>query len=65
MTVQAFLGALGLLIAAEGLVYSAFPGAMRRLFATLLSAPEATLRWIGMGAACAGLALVFLAATLG
>lgn len=65
MSVQAFLGALGLLIAAEGLVYFAFPGAMRRLFATLLAAPEATLRWIGMGAACVGLALVALAATLG
>jgi uncharacterized protein YjeT (DUF2065 family) len=65
VTIQAFLGALGLLIAAVGLVYSAFPGAMRRLFATLLAAPEATLRWIGLGAATAGLALVALAATLG
>ncbi|WP_291295612.1 DUF2065 domain-containing protein [Elioraea sp.] len=65
MSVGAFLGALGLLIAVEGLVYFAFPGAVRRVFAALLAAPEATFRRIGLGAASLGVVLVIIAATLG
>jgi hypothetical protein len=65
LSIGAFLGALGLLIAAEGLVYFAFPDAVRRVFATVLAGPEATLRLIGLAMASLGVVLVIIAATLG
>lgn len=62
MTLPAFLGALGLLIAAEGLVYAVFPGAVRRAMAALLALPDERLRQIGLATLAAGAALVAVAA---
>lgn len=64
MTFTAVLGALGLLIAAEGLVYGAFPAQVKRAAAMLLALPEHRLRQIGLAAAASGVALVGLAALL-
>ena len=64
MTFSALLGALGLLIAAEGLVYAAFPGHVKRAVAALLALPEDRLRQLGFAAAAFGVLLVAAAALL-
>jgi len=58
---MAFLvAALGLLLAIEGLTLAAFPGAAKRAAAAIIDAPEGTLRAMGIIAAIAGVALVWL-----
>jgi len=53
------LAALGLLLAIEGLVLAAFPGAAKRAAAAIIDAPEGTLRTMGLIAAIAGVAVVW------
>jgi len=65
MTLAAFLGALGLLIAAEGLVYAAFPARVREAIAALLALDDAALRRLGLVAAGLGVLLVAIAAGIG
>jgi uncharacterized protein YjeT (DUF2065 family) len=65
VSVAAFIAALGLLIAAEGLAYAAFPGRVREALAALLALPEGQLRGLGLAAAAFGLALVGGASLLG
>jgi uncharacterized protein len=55
-----FLAALGLVFVLEGLVFAAFPGAAKRSLATLVTAPEASLRMVGLVSAVLGLAVVWL-----
>jgi len=62
MSLSAFLGALGLLIAAEGLAYAAFPGRVREALSALLALDDAGLRRLGFAAAAAGLVLLAAAA---
>jgi uncharacterized protein YjeT (DUF2065 family) len=64
VTLSALLGALGLLIAAEGLVYAAFPAQVKRAIATLLALPEERLRLLGLAAAGLGVLLVAAAAAI-
>lgn len=64
MTVAAFVGALGLLIAAEGLVYAAFPARVREALVALLALPEGQLRGLGLVAAALGLLLLGVASLL-
>ena len=52
--------ALGLVLVIEGLLYAAFPGAVRQMLAVVEQTPEATLRWSGVVAAVAGLGVVWL-----
>ncbi len=55
-----FLAALGLVFVIEGLIFAAFPGQAKRSMAAVLATPDVTLRAIGLGAAVAGVILVWL-----
>lgn len=54
------LVALGLVLVIEGLLYAAFPGAIRRMLAVVEQTPDATLRWSGLAAAALGLGVVWV-----
>jgi len=62
MTLAALFGALGLLIAAEGLLYAAFPSAVRRAMAALLALSDERLRQLGLATLAFGVLVVALAA---
>lgn len=53
--------ALGLVLVIEGVVYGGFPGLAKRLAVEVLNTSENTLRYAGIGAACIGVAIVWLA----
>jgi len=53
------VAALGLLLAIEGLMFAAFPGAAKRAAAAIIDAPEGTLRAVGLIAAILGVVLVW------
>ncbi|HRF09450.1 MAG TPA: DUF2065 domain-containing protein [Xanthobacteraceae bacterium] len=55
------VAALGLLLAIEGLMFAAFPGAAKRAAAAIIDAPEGTLRAVGLIAAILGVVLVWFA----
>ena len=55
-----FLTAVGLVLVIEGLLYAAFPDAMRRALALVLSLPAAQVRAVGLGTAALGLLCVWL-----
>jgi len=52
--------AIGLILALEGGLYAAFPGAMKRMMVVVLQQPDESLRMLGLGAATAGVAIVWL-----
>lgn len=58
---ELFLRALGLAIVLEGLIWSLFPGGMRRALLELLPRPESQLRLAGLAAVALGLLLIWLA----
>lgn len=64
MSLAGLLAGLGLVLALEGLVYAAFPDAVRRALATLVSLPDTTLRGLGLAVAATGAALVLVAGAL-
>jgi len=51
--------ALGLMLAIEGLVFAAAPGAAKRLAASALEAPEGMLRITGVVCAAVGVLIVW------
>ena len=53
--------ALGLAIAIEGLLYAVLPGQMKRMMAQVLGTGDDALRFIGLGTASFGVALVWIA----
>ncbi len=55
-----FLVALGLVFAIEGLVFAAFPAAVKRAMAQVMNAPDAVLRLVGIASAGAGVILIWL-----
>jgi uncharacterized protein YjeT (DUF2065 family) len=55
-----FLTALALILVIEGVIYAAFPEAMKRLMTTVLDSQEDTLRKAGIAAALTGLVCVWL-----
>ncbi len=55
-----FVVALGLALALEGLFYGGFPSAARRMAAQVATLPDSALRAAGIGAAAAGVFLVWL-----
>lgn len=63
MTLAALVAALGLVLAAEGLLYALFPAAVRDALVRLAALPEARLRAVGLVGAGGG-ALIVLAAGL-
>ncbi|NQV85068.1 MAG: DUF2065 domain-containing protein [Rhodospirillales bacterium] len=52
--------ALGLAIAMEGILYSLFPDAMKRMMAQVIALPSGTIRGVGIGAAFAGVFILWL-----
>jgi uncharacterized protein YjeT (DUF2065 family) len=54
------LSALGLVLALEGALYAAFPGAMRRALTSIGTQPDQALRMAGLIALMGGVALVWL-----
>lgn len=63
MTPAALVAALGLVLAAEGLLYALFPGTVRGVLARLIGLPDHGLRAVGLGVAALG-AVLALAASL-
>jgi len=55
-----FLTALGLALAIEGALYSAFPGPMRRALAAASRMPDPSLRLGGLAALAIGVFVVWL-----
>jgi uncharacterized protein YjeT (DUF2065 family) len=55
-----FIVAIGLVLAIEGLIFAAFPGAAKRLAANALESPENSLRIAGVVSAVLGITLVWL-----
>jgi uncharacterized protein YjeT (DUF2065 family) len=54
------LAALGLVLAIEGCLFAAFPGAARQAMLSTAATPEASLRRIGLFSAVLGVILVWL-----
>lgn len=54
------LVALGLAIALEGALYAIAPNAMKRAIAQILTLPEQTIRYAGIGALALGVLIVWL-----
>ncbi len=55
-----FVVAIGLVFAVEGLLFAAFPRAAKRLAASAVESPEASLRLAGVVSAVIGVALIWL-----
>jgi uncharacterized protein len=55
-----FLVAIGLVLAIEGLIFAAFPGAAKRLAANALESPESSLRIAGVVSAVLGIIVIWL-----
>ena len=53
------LVAIGLAIAIEGVLYAAFPNAMRKVLFSVLGQPDTTLRNAGLIAAALGVAIIW------
>ena len=60
-----FIAALGLALILEGLPYFLGPEAVKKLVSKVLELPPAYLRFFGLAAIIAGLALVALSRALG
>ena len=56
----ALITALGLAIAIEGIAYALFPDAMKKMMTQVLGLPSGSLRKAGLGAAIAGVAIVWM-----
>ncbi|MDA1091076.1 MAG: DUF2065 domain-containing protein [Proteobacteria bacterium] len=54
------LTALGLAIAIEGMIYALFPEAMKRMMAAVMVQPAGGIRIAGLGAAVAGVFILWL-----
>lgn len=54
-----FIAAIGLVLVIEGLLFAAFPRAAKRLAASALESPEASLRVAGIASAVLGLLLIW------
>lgn len=52
--------AIGLVLVVEGLVYAAFPEAIKRMMEMALSLPDSSLRYAGIAALAGGVFLVWL-----
>lgn len=57
--------AIGLVLVVEGLVYALAPSLVEQLLETLRALPEGQRRSLGLAALALGVALIWLAKTLG
>ncbi len=64
MTLAGLIAALGLVIAAEGMLYATFPAAVRRALAMLSALPDPSLRTLGLVGAAMGTGLLLLAGAI-
>lgn len=55
-----FVAALGLVFVLEGLMFAAFPGAVKRAMASVMETPDAPLRTVGVVSAVFGVALIWM-----
>jgi len=55
-----FLVAIGLVFALEGILFAAFPGAVKQAMAHVTETPDGRLRIIGIASAVIGVVLVWL-----
>jgi uncharacterized protein len=55
-----FVVAIGLVLALEGLLFAAFPGAAKQAMASVLETPDAILRGVGIASAAIGIVLIWL-----
>ena len=58
--VNVLWAALGLAIAIEGIIYALFPEAMKRMMAKVMVQPTGNIRGAGIGAAVAGVFILWL-----
>jgi uncharacterized protein YjeT (DUF2065 family) len=59
------VAALGLALAVEGLLFAAFPDAVKRAMLDAAQSPSERMRFVGIGSAVAGVVIVWLARSLG
>jgi uncharacterized protein YjeT (DUF2065 family) len=55
-----FIVAIGLVLALEGLLFAAFPGAAKQAMANVLETPDALLRLVGIVSAAIGILVIWL-----
>ena len=63
--IAAILTGLGLVLLIEGLVYALAPSLVEDLLAALRALSLEQRRWVGFGALCLGVALLWIGAALG
>lgn len=55
-----FIVAIGLVLALEGLLFAAFPGAAKQAMANVLESPDTVLRTVGIASAVIGILVIWL-----
>ena len=55
-----FVVAIGLVLAMEGILFAAFPGAVKQAMAHVTETPDTALRAIGIASAVLGVIMVWL-----
>jgi uncharacterized protein YjeT (DUF2065 family) len=55
-----FIVAIGLVLALEGLLFAAFPGAAKQAMANVLETPDTILRGVGIASALIGIVVIWL-----
>jgi uncharacterized protein YjeT (DUF2065 family) len=55
-----FIVAIGLVLALEGLLFAAFPGAAKQAMANVLETPDQILRAVGIVSALIGILVIWL-----
>ena len=55
-----FIVAIGLVLALEGLLFAAFPGAAKQAMTNVLETPDTVLRAVGIASAVIGIVLIWL-----
>jgi uncharacterized protein YjeT (DUF2065 family) len=55
-----FIVAIGLVLALEGLLFAAFPGAAKQAMANVLDTPDTILRGVGIASALIGIVVIWL-----
>ena len=59
--IQFILGALGLLLIIEGLLYALFPNRMKNMIRSILEMNNDTLKWGGLASAIVGFLMLWTA----
>lgn len=62
MTFQQVMAGVAVVMALEGLLYAAFPDAMRRTLSGIIALPPERLRVVGLVVAAAGIAIASMLA---